>query len=337
MTVRSFADVVGQDRAVGILRRAIQQQRLHHANLLSGPEGTGKRTVARLVAQRLNCDDPRGEDPCGVCRGCRLVASDSHPDVVTVRPDGRNIKVEQIREVISLMRFRPSEGGSRVVMFEDADLMREEGANAMLKTLEEPGADTVFFLLTAQPQRLLTTIRSRCQPLLFGALSQQQVVHVLRGQGVDATDDALWSAARAGDGSVSQSLDLLTADWWLERATTYERFAGLVDGQPDALLWAEELGKQRERVEPSLRLFRILLRDAMLVLTSSDTGRTVDPAGAGVHRLARSLGLDAVLRLLSELELAEQLLLGNVNPRMVLESLFLKVASMGAATMMDPR
>ncbi len=331
--IRRFADMVGQDRAVDILRRAIIAERLHHANLLTGPEGTGKRTLARVAAARLNCEAPDGGEPCGSCRGCTLVFSDTHPDVVTVEPDGRLIKVEQVREIISLMRFRPSEGGTRVVMIEHADQMREEAANALLKTLEEPNPQTVFFLLSAQPHRLLSTIRSRCQPLVMGALSVADVMRVLAACGTEGSLEDREVAARACEGSAARALELLDASWWQSRGETFERFVELLAGSDDAVAWAESLSKTRELVDPTLMLLRAFLRDVMLVCAGAWHGRHVHEDVQGVRMLASRLQTHDTVRMLSWIESAEIELAGNVNPRMVLEILLLNMARLASERM----
>jgi DNA polymerase-3 subunit delta' len=324
--IRRFDQIVGQDRSVDILRRAIGSGRLHHANLLTGPEGVGKRTLAIVAAARLNCETPDGPEPCGHCRGCELVFDNTHPDLVFVEPDGRMIKVEQVREIISLMRFRPSEGGSRVVVIEHADQMREEAANALLKTLEEPNPQTIFFMLSSQPHRLLSTIRSRCQPLVMSALSVEHVLQVLAVQGHSADDVESVVAARASEGSVARAIELIESPWWQSRTELFARFIALLDGSDDAVTWADSLSKTKELVEPTLTLLRALLRDMMLVSSGAEAGRLVHEDVQGVRALASRLQTERVVRMLSWIEAAERELLGNVNARMVLEILFLKMA-----------
>lgn len=165
----SFRDLNDQAPVARQLQRSLECGRLAHAYLLSGPRGSGKERVARLLAQALNCAD-REHDACGRCESCRRIADGVHPDVYWVRPESksRRIAVEQIREFESACHLKPTLARVKVGVIVDADCLGEEASNAFLKTLEEPPAQTVILLLSAEPQRLLPTILSRCLKLALG-------------------------------------------------------------------------------------------------------------------------------------------------------------------------
>ena len=137
--------IIGQDYAQRMLANTIKRKRVPHAILLCGPEGTGKLSLARAYAAALNCTD-RGESvsACGSCQSCHAIATQNHPDVRLIEPDGQYIKIDQIRDVIEAVSYRSYSGGRKVWILRHADRMRDDAANSLLKVLEEPPADTVF-------------------------------------------------------------------------------------------------------------------------------------------------------------------------------------------------
>src|SRR5580704_10247024 len=165
----SFSDLKQSEAVAGQLQRSLQRGRLAHAYLFTGPRGSGKEAVARTLAKALNCTE-KDHDSCDHCDSCRRVDEGAHPDVYWVRPESksRRIRVEQMREFMKSVNLRSSMGRVKVGIVVDADCMGEEASNAFLKTLEEPPAQTVIILLTADPQRLLPTILSRCLRISFG-------------------------------------------------------------------------------------------------------------------------------------------------------------------------
>jgi DNA polymerase-3 subunit delta' len=214
----SFASVLGQAPAVETLEHALRSGRVHHAYRFEGPEGVGKERAALELAAHLVCPEP-GLEPCPDC--LRRVTTFSggpprvplHPDVVLVErglyqgllgaSETTGISVEQIRRVVlGRMGFPPHEGRALVFIVRDADQLTQQAANALLKTLEEPGASTYFVLLTARPKRLLDTVLSRTLPVRFGPLSDEVLAEILTRSG------APLGAIEAAQGSASLALKL---------------------------------------------------------------------------------------------------------------------------------
>ncbi len=329
MNPLSFSRIEGQDRAILALVGASARKKLHHGLLFVGPDGVGKRQVARALAASTFCAspqplqlDPSLREACGSCGPCRRMLAGTHPDFVEQSPDGRNYKIEQVRETISVTKYRPAEAGARFIILDAVDLLRDEAANALLKTLEEPTGETHFILLTAQPHRLLSTIRSRCLRVAFAPLADSVVAKVLVAAGVDATAAA--GAARLSGGSITRANAVRETSAYANRDEIARAITTLDEASMAELIaLAEAWTKDKEAVRPMLDLVRALVRDAMVLRAGLperrlhlDLAPLIDPWSAGRP-------LQAWLGVIDQIEQAERELLGNVNPRMVVENLML--------------
>jgi len=209
-----FSAIAGHRPVLDLLSRAVARGTLPPSLVFAGPGGVGKRLTAVALAQALNCHDgdigepmSLGKDACGTCASCTRIARGVHADVLFIQPgDSGTIKVDQVRDAIDRTAYRPFEGRRRVVIVDEADALLSEAQNALLKTLEEPPPASVFVLVTARPDMLLPTVRSRCHRLRFGPLAAADVAAILiRDHGFAETDAR--AAAAASDGSVGRALD----------------------------------------------------------------------------------------------------------------------------------
>ena len=224
-----FSHILGQDSAVQTLTRALESGHVHHAYRFEGPAGVGKERAAFALAQALVCElgGPRACEKCSACQRALRISGEephvpAHPDVILLQRglyrgllsanEATGISIEQVRRmVLERVGFGPHEGRARVFIVRDADELTVSAANALLKTLEEPGQGTHFVLLTSRPNRLLDTIRSRTLPVRFSPLSDALVAQILQAKGLDP------KAAVLAQGSVALALDLATEDAVAER------------------------------------------------------------------------------------------------------------------------
>jgi DNA polymerase III, delta'' subunit len=171
----------GQDSAVSYLKASLRNNRIAHAYIFSGPNGVGKRLAAINFAKALNCGSISSGEPCDQCPSCKKIGSYSHSDIFTLKPkeESVSIKIEDVRALIKDVYLKPFEARKKVYMIEGAEYMKHEAANALLKTLEEPPADSVIILLTENIKSLLHTIVSRCQVVKFFPLKLKEVEEIL--------------------------------------------------------------------------------------------------------------------------------------------------------------
>jgi DNA polymerase-3 subunit delta' len=194
--------VVGQPAAVTELARAAADPAvMPHAWLVTGPAGSGRSLAARAFAAALQCTDP--EPGCGRCAGCHLVLAGSHPDVMTVVPEGLSLGVDAVRRLVVEATLAPALGRWRVLVLEDADRLTEQAANVLLKPLEEPGSRGVFLLCAPSTEDLLPTVRSRCRLVTLRLPATEDVAAVLGSEGVDPA--LAFFAAAAAQGHVGRA------------------------------------------------------------------------------------------------------------------------------------
>lgn len=209
---RTFDQVKGQDHVVRTLKNQIKNNRIGHAYLFCGTRGTGKTSVAKLFAKAINCLEPYGGEPCGHCENCLAASKDSFMDVVEVDA-ASNTGVDDIRRIIEEVMYTPVRGRYKVYIIDEVHMLSGSAFNAFLKTLEEPPAYAVFILATTEPHKLPITILSRCQRYDFHRIGTDVIADNLKtlidSEGVEADEKALKFIARAGDGSMRDSVSLL--------------------------------------------------------------------------------------------------------------------------------
>jgi len=209
---QGFDQLVGQSQVSRTLSNAVAAGRLAHAYLFAGLRGTGKTTVARILAKCLNCEQGPTTTPCGRCAPCLEIAESRALDVLEIDAASRT-KVEQTRELLEVVSYAPVRDRYKVLIIDEAHMLSKASFNALLKTLEEPPPNVVFLLATTEPQKILSTIVSRCQVFEFRRVGVAELVghlrHICDAESITIPDPALERLARAGEGSVRDSLSLL--------------------------------------------------------------------------------------------------------------------------------
>ena len=329
--MQTFDDILGQDRAIETLRRALRTDRLPHGLIFAGPAGVGKATTAHALGAVFLCENPKNEAPCGRCESCRVFEAGNHPDYHViyrqlVRLDkesakARELAVDVVRDyLIGPANRKPLMNRGKVFVVEEAELMNPTAQNSLLKTLEEPAGRTVIVLLTDQPGALLPTIRSRCQAVLFADLPEPLVRSELEKRGVNkaiASDASRVAAGSLGlaqrwveDGVVAAAKELTSQIDRLSAGRGTDDLAGWLKKAGDAYaekqLERDKLASKDAATREGLRVyFRIAADHARRLMAASQDPDTLEQACDTIDALAR----------------AETYLDENVNVSLVLQQL----------------
>ena len=320
--------VIGQDKAVNLLRRSLDEGHLAHAYLFIGPKHVGKMTLALNFAQALNCS---AEDkPCGHCRSCRLIASGNHPDVQIIAKAEKEIGIGQIKELQHQVNLKPYEASYRVFIIDGAEYLSEEGANSLLKTLEEPPPKTVFILLARNESLILPTILSRCQRLELLPLPVPLLERALIERWGMAPERA-GVLARICRGEIGWAISALTDEKLLRERL--DNLAGLVEIAgfeinerfAFAAQLATQFTKDREQAEDLLSLWLTWWRDLLLIKNErADFITNIDQIEL-LRSRARYYSLAQIRTVIKAIQETMRALEQNANPRLALEVLMLNI------------
>ena len=265
----SFGEVVGHERIVGSLQRAISVNRVSHAYIFSGLSGSGKGLVARSFAKALECGNVSFGDSCGVCKSCRVFESGNHPDVFYVSPKGKSLGVDDIRDiVIKNMETKPYQYRYKVFIIDSTHTMTPQAQNALLKTIEEPAGYGVFLLLSEGLGSFLPTVLSRCIVYKFEPLSYDEVYGYLMATGLEA--DIACMAAVYSQGNIGRGLQLATDERFIGlRAKIFNIIERLRSADLTGIFSiAKEFDAFKDHIQEALDIMYLCYRD-MLVLQAA--------------------------------------------------------------------
>lgn len=302
-----FETLLGNERLKDNLRSSINRGRISHFYLISGPAGSGKRTLARLLAAAILCRSQ--EKPCGTCPACRKVLGAGHPDFITIDdPEKKTVPVDLVRQARSDMYVRPNESDHKIYLFPRGQDMAEPSQNALLKILEEPPSYGVFLLLTENPEKLLPTVRSRCTQLSLTALPEALLRQVLQQKFLQADSDTIQSAITRSGGFLGQALALMEEGSQLpaQTAAFLSAYASRDSfGLLQVLIPMERMS--RDQLIPLLSQWREFLEGALVYRTgmgATPMAKEISSARSGQELLL------AIRHLGKTIEYAQ----GNVSP-----------------------
>lgn len=355
-----FADVKGQDHIVKTLQNQIGSGRIGHAYLFCGTRGTGKTTVAKILARAVNCEHPVDGSPCGECPSCKQILAGTSLNVVEIDAASNN-GVENIREIREQVQYPPTEGKYRVYIIDEVHMLSTGAFNALLKTLEEPPSYVIFILATTEVHKIPITVLSRCQRYDFRRITLDTITARLKelteAENMPVEDKALRYVAKAGDGSMRDALSLLDqcAAFHFGETLTYEHVLdvlGAVDNSvfrdlfhairenrtKDCILKLEEMVVQGRELSQFVVDFIWFLRNLLLLRTADDAEDLLDMSEDNLTQLREDAALvdeNTLMRYIRVFsELSNQIRFAN-QKRVLIELAFIKLTKPEMEQSMD--
>ena len=323
----SFKNIIEQKEAKRILQSAIKNNRLSHAYLFVGPDGVGKRLIAKTLAKTLNCQ--KGDiDSCDECRNCIRIDLNEYPDVKVIEPTGTSIKIEKMREIRREASFKPLEGKKKVYIIQEASAMTQPAANSLLKTLEEPQGETLFILTTSNIHGLLPTIISRCQLVRFRPLSTKVIEDFLiKKRGI--TNDEAYMASNLSEGSIGKALRMANSEKKELRNRVIDLIAKISLKDVEGIFkTAREFTQDRDQIPFVLSIISSWYRDLLIFKESEGSASLVNiDKKEGITKEVEKYSREEIEEALSLLLRTVDYIKRNVNPQLAIENILLKIAT----------
>jgi DNA polymerase-3 subunit delta' len=344
--VTGFSSLIAQHQPVKILNAILRRGKVPHALLFTGIEGVGKRTAAISFAMALNCKKRKAEPavgsadggetlaeaapPCAHCRSCRKIESGNHPDIIRVKPTGPFIRIDQIRELCSILAMKPYEAEYRTVLISEAHRMNAEAGNALLKMLEEPPARTILILTAVTAADMLPTIVSRCRHIRFNPIPFSRLARELMETEEMTLENAQALAVLSG-GSLSKARELPKNNWLQRRRWLLDNFDEFFSGRHPIqrinrlFAMASVLYPNKDLAVDCLEILKTIYRDILVSRYQPENLLNLDGAEF-ITDAANRMEEGDIMAAIGAIDTALDRIRGNANARLVLETLFLTLA-----------
>ncbi|MFQ5900410.1 MAG: DNA polymerase III subunit delta' [Thermodesulfobacteriota bacterium] len=319
----SFTSITGHHNQVEVLSKAILNNRVSHSYLFIGPEGVGKKLTAISFAKTLNCKGTRG-DFCDECISCKKINGLTHPDVEIIEPEGRFIKIERIRELQKRLQYKSLEGRFKVSILDGVEKMNPAASNALLKTLEEPPQDSILILISSQGSSLLPTLVSRCQRFTFHPLKGDDMIHLIKKNGVE--DEIASLLVSFGQGSIGRALSI-NREWLLkERKVFLEMIKDVIRGDMETAFQLTEDIYKDDALMDYLEVLKIWIRDILVYKHTKDKESIVNTDLLYILKKENeSLSCERLQHIFHGVNECQGDILKNANKRLALEVMFMRL------------
>ena len=326
----SFNDIIGQERAIKILTKSLKKNKVSSSYIFVGSEGTGKKLTAIEFAKAVNCLNlSKDSEACEDCQSCSEISKQCSPDLKIIEPIKNSIKIEQIREMRKEIGLKPFKNKKKIYIIDKAEKMTLEASNCLLKTIEEPPYYAIIILICSRIDPILPTIVSRCQIINFGLITSIKIKELSLSKIKNIEKEKAEIISKLAQGSIGKAFKLLTdKEYFIRRETLLNYLSTIVPGKysNDFFEKVEKIILEIDKIEEILEIIKLWYRDILII---KKTGKQkyivncdkVEMLGKKSQVYSQKMLID----ILNYLELAEEYLTKNVNKRLILERLYMKM------------
>jgi len=326
----SFNDIVGQERAIKILTKSLKENKVSSSYIFVGNEGTGKKLTAIEFTKAVNCLNPNKKlEACENCQSCNEINKQYFPDLKIVDATKGSIKIEQIREIKKEIELKPFKSKKKVYIIDKAEKMTIEASNCLLKTIEEPPYYAIIILICSKIDPVLPTIVSRCQIVKFGLITSLKIKELLLDKINNLEKDQAEIISKLAQGSIGKAFKLSAdKEYFIRREKMLDYLSAIIPGKygDDIFAKVEKIISEIDKIEEILEMIKLWYRDILII---KNTGNQKYIANCDkLEELAKKSQIysqNMLIDILDYLEQAEEYLMKNVNKRLILERLYIKM------------
>ncbi len=326
----SFKDIVGQERAVKILTKSLKENKVSSSYIFVGSEGTGKMLTAIEFAKALNCLNlSKDAEACEDCQSCSEISKQCSPDLKIIKQIKSSIKIEQIREMRKEVGLKPFKNKKKIYIIDKAEKMTLEASNCLLKTIEEPPYFVIIILICSKIDPILPTIVSRCQIVNFGLISSYKIKEFLLDKNNNLEKEKAEIISKLAQGSIGSALKLLSGkEYFIRREEVLQYLSTISPGEygDDVFAKVEKIVSKIDRIEEILEMIKLWYRDILIIKNTGDKKYITNCDKLEIlEEKSQIYSQEILIGILDYLEQAEEYLIKNVNKRLILERLYIKM------------
>jgi DNA polymerase-3 subunit delta' len=326
----SFKDIVGQERAIKILTKSLKENKVSSSYIFVGNEGTGKKLAAIEFTKAVNCLNPsKNSEACEDCQSCNEINKQYSPDLKIIEPIKSSIKIEQIREMRKEIGLKPFKNKKKIYIIDKAEKMTLEASNCLLKTIEEPPYYAIIILICSKIDSILPTIVSRCQIINFGLISSYKIEEFLLNKNSNLEKEKAEIISKLAQGSIgSASKLLLDKEYFIRRKEIINYLSEISPEKcgADIFTKVERMVSEIDRIEEILEIIKLWYRDILIIKNTVDQKYVAncDKLEILIEK-SKIYSQEILIDILDYLEQIEEYLIKNVNTRLILERLYIKM------------
>ena len=326
----SFKDIVGQERAIKILTKSLKENKISSSYIFVGSEGTGKKLTAIEFTKAVNCLKlNNNSEACEDCQSCNEISKQYSPDLKIIEPIKTSIKIEQIREMRKEIVLKPLKNKKKIYIIDKAEKMTIEASNCLLKTIEEPPYYAIIILICSKIDPILPTIVSRCQIINFGLVSSYKIKEFLLDKNNNLEKEKAEIISKLAQGSIGSAFKLLTdKQYFIRREEVLDYLSNISPGKcsDDIFITVEKMVSEIDRIEEILEIIKLWYRDILIFKNTGDQKYIANCDKFEIlDEKSRIYSREILIDILDYLEEIEEYLIKNINIRLILERLTIKM------------